>query len=205
MLQGVAVVDQRTATWWPGIHALRADVCSDYPERHALRGPADRPASTASTPNAESWPCLKIRVSISEVEKRLDWLRQRATPIVSSAGCPMDGTIDIHGVPMPQWGVCHHLRGYHATHRDSSDGARGGQARSSRTGSPAAAAASRMTNAELQAREPPARRGGEQSCARPGVSKSRFMSATSHDLLQPINAARLFRRLHARRVCSADG
>lgn len=183
MRQGVAVVDRelRLVAWNSSYEALFA-----YPERLLYVG---LPVERLYRFNAERGVMAVDRQSIDEeVEKRMTWLR-RVEEHRFERRLPDGRIIEIHGVPLAEGGIV-------TTYTDVTDSRElVAQLREAR-----AELESRLevgsqslseTNAELR-RENRLRAEAETQLREVNLSKSRFMSATSHDLLQPINAARLF-------------
>ncbi|GEM_PF-148834 len=183
MLQGVAVVDARLrlVAWNSRYEQMFA-----YPSRLIYVG---MPVERLFRYNAERGVIDVGGSSIEEeVEKRLEWLR-KGQPHRFERTLPDGRVIDIHGVPMPGGGIV-------TTYTDVSDyremvtqleEARLELEDRVAFGSQSLADA----NAELR-QENRLRAEAEAKLRETALSKSRFMSATSHDLLQPINAARLF-------------
>jgi signal transduction histidine kinase len=183
MLQGVSVVDAdlRLVAW-----NSRYEKMFDYPERLLYVG---MPIERLYRFNAERGVLGIGNRSIDhEVEKRLEWLR-RAHPHRLERRLPDGRVIDIHGVPLPRGGFV-------TTYIDISDyrevvtqleEAREELENRLASGSQSLAEA----NAQLR-QENRLRAEAESQLREVNRYKSRFMSATSHDLLQPISAARLF-------------
>ncbi|EED32642.1 sensor histidine kinase, putative proline sensor PrlS [gamma proteobacterium NOR5-3] len=183
MLQGVSVVDSqlRLVAW-----NSRYETMFSYPQRLLYVG---MPIARLYRFNAERGVLGVEGASIEhEVEKRLEWLRQ-GHPHRLERRLPDGRVIDIHGVPLPRGGFV-------TTYIDISDyremvthleEVRSELENRVATGSQSLS----EVNAELR-RENRLRADAEAKLRDAGISKSRFMSATSHDLLQPISAARLF-------------
>ncbi|MEE4277388.1 MAG: PAS-domain containing protein [Halieaceae bacterium] len=183
MPQGVAVVDAelRLVAWNSRYEELFA-----YPQRMLYVG---LPISRLYRYNAERGVLDVGRGSIdAEVEKRLAWLRRGLTHRFERR-LPDGRVIDIHGQPMPEGGIV-------TTYTDITEfremvteltEARAELENRLESGSRSLS----DTNAQLR-RENRLRAEAESKLREANLSKSRFMSATSHDLLQPINAARLF-------------
>ncbi len=183
MQQGVAVVDAqlRLVAW-----NSRYEEIFEYPERMLYVG---LPVARLYRYNAERGIMAVGKQSIDEeVEKRLNWLH-RAEAHRFERRLPDGRVIDIQGLPMPEGGIV-------TTYSDITEyremvteleEARTELENRLQSGSRSLS----DTNAELR-RENRLRAEAESRLREAGVSKSRFMSATSHDLLQPINAARLF-------------
>jgi Na+/proline symporter/signal transduction histidine kinase/CheY-like chemotaxis protein len=183
MLQGVSVVDAdlRLVAW-----NSRYEEMFDYPERLLYVG---LPIERLYRFNAERGFIGGSGIDIdAEVSKRLDWLR-RGSPHRFERHLPDGRVIDIHGNPMPNGGFV-------TTYIDISDYREVvTQLEETRTELESRVASGSRSlseaNAELR-REVRLRAEAETRLREANQSKSRFMSATSHDLLQPINAARLF-------------
>ncbi|WOJ93840.1 PAS-domain containing protein [Congregibacter variabilis] len=183
MLQGVSVVDSqlRLVAW-----NSRYETMFAYPQRLLYVG---MPIARLYRFNAERGVLGVENTSIEhEVEKRLEWLRQ-GHPHRLERRLPDGRVIDIHGVPLPRGGFV-------TTYIDISDyremvthleEVRLELEDRVATGSQSLSDA----NAQLR-QENRLRAEAEAKLRDTGLSKSRFMSATSHDLLQPISAARLF-------------
>ena len=196
MLHGVAVVDAklRLVAWNSRYEELFA-----YPERMLYVG---LPVARLYRFNAERGVMAVGKRSIDEeVEKRLAWLR-KGLPHRFERRLPDGRVIDIHGLPMPGGGIV-------TTYTDITEyremlteleEARAELESRIETGSRSLS----DVNAELR-RENRLRAEAEAKLREAAVSKSRFMSATSHDLLQPINAARLFAASLRQSVTLADG
>jgi signal transduction histidine kinase/Na+/proline symporter/CheY-like chemotaxis protein len=183
MLHGVAVVDAqlRLVAWNSRYEELFA-----YPERMLYVG---LPVARLYRFNAERGVMAVGKRSIDdEVEKRLAWLRKGLAHRFERR-LPDGRVIDIHGLPMPGGGIV-------TTYTDITEYREMltelEEARSELESRIATGSRSLSdVNAELR-RENRLRAEAEAKLREAAVSKSRFMSATSHDLLQPINAARLF-------------
>ena len=195
MLQGVAVVDRelRLVAWNSRYEQMFA-----YPSRLLYVG---MPVERLFRHNAERGVIAVGKSSIeAEVEKRLAWLRKRQAHRFERT-LPDGRVLDIHGVPMPRGGIV-------ITYTDVSDyremvtqleEARLELEDRVASGSQSLAEA----NAQLR-RENRLRAEAEAKLRETALSKSRFMSATSHDLLQPITAARLFVAALRTQVPAAD-
>lgn len=183
MLQGVSVVDsQLCLVAWN----QRYERMFDYPERLLYVG---MPIERLYRFNGERGIMGGTGTAIdAEVQKRLDWLRQGGRHRLERT-LPDGRVIDIHGNPTP-------AGGFVTTYTDITEfremvtqleETRQELEARLETGSRSLS----EVNAEL--RRENRLRGEAETQLRDAVqSKSRFMSATSHDLLQPINAARLF-------------
>ena len=181
MQHGVSVVDseQRLVAW-----NSRYERMFSYPERMLYVG---IPIAKLYRYNAERGVMGKGADIESEIEKRLSWLR-KGHPHQLERQLPDGRYIDIHGVPLPKGGF---LTTYIdiTEHREVLAQLRETQEElESRLASGTQSLSE--TNAELR-RENRLRAEAENELREVNLSKSRFMSATSHDLLQPINAARL--------------
>ena len=194
MLQGVSVVDRelRLVAWNSRYEQIFA-----YPSRLLYVG---MPVERLFRHNAERGVIAVGNSSVdTEVGKRLAWLRKRQAHRFERT-LPDGRVLDIHGVPMPGGGLV-------ITYTDVSDyremvtqleEARLELENRVASGSQSLAEA----NAQLR-RENRLRAEAEAKLRETALSKSRFMSATSHDLLQPINAARLFVTALRTRVSAA--
>lgn len=183
MLQGVSVVDAqlRLVAW-----NTRYETMFAYPQRLLYVG---MPIEKLYRFNAERGVLGGAGGSIDhEVEKRLDWLR-RGHPHRLERRLPDGRVIDIHGVPLPRGGFV-------TTYIDITDYrevvTQLEEVRLELEDRVASGSQSLAdTNAELR-RENRLRAEAERKLRDASLSKNRFMSASSHDLLQPISAARLF-------------
>lgn len=183
MQQGVAVADGelRLVAWNSRYEELFA-----YPERLLYVG---MPVARLFRFNAERGVMGTGGGSVEvEVEKRLRWLRKGAEHRFERR-LPDGRVIDIHGVPMSRGGFV-------TTYSDISDYrelvTELEEARQELEGRVAVGSRS-LAESNAQLRKENRLRGDAEGKLRDAIrSKSRFMSATSHDLLQPINAARLF-------------
>lgn len=183
LLQGVAVVDQnlQLVAW-----NKRYEDMFDYPERLLYIG---CPIERIYRFNAQRGILGTGERSIEdEIETRINWLRQ-GNPHRLERILPDGSVIDIRGNPMPQGGFV-------TTYIDITD-YREVLAQLEETKQELEAQVAEgseslsETNAMLR-QENRLRAQVEARLRDANLSKSRFMSATSHDLLQPINAARLF-------------
>jgi len=183
MLQGVAVVDAelRLVAWNSRYEELFA-----YPERLLYVG---LPVERLYRYNAERGIMAVGKRSIDEeVAKRLVWLRKGETHRFERR-LPDGRVIEIYGVPMAGGGFV-------TTYTDVTDSRELllelKEARvelESRLESGSKSLSETITELRQENR---LRAEAETQLREVNRSKSRFMSATSHDLLQPINAARLF-------------
>ncbi len=183
MLQGVSVVDDdlRLVAW-----NTRYEKMFDYPERFLYVG---CPIERVYRFNWERGILGSGRAdSDAEVEKRLAWLRQGSTYRLQRR-MPNGRMIDIRGNPMPQGGFVTtyiDITDYREVVEELEDAKKELEARVA-----SGSASLSETNARLR-RENRLRAAAEASLREANRRRGRFMSATSHDLLQPINAARLF-------------
>lgn len=183
LIQGVSVVDGelRLVAW-----NKRYEEMFHYPERFLYVG---CPIERVYRFNAErGFLGGKGENIAQEIDKRLEWLRggnshrlERSLP---------DGTvIDIRGTPLPHGGFV-------TTYIDITDYRdMMAQLEEAKMELEARIASGSQTLSETNARLRKENRLRAQVEARlrdAHLSRTRFMSATSHDLLQPINAARLF-------------
>ncbi len=181
--QGVSVVDEelRLVAW-----NKRYEEMFDYPERFLYVG---CPIERVYRFNAERG-ILDVRADSAEVEieKRLHWLRNGHGHRFERT-LPNGSVIDILGNPMPHGGFV-------TTYIDITDYREVvTQLEEAKLEMEARLASGSQTLSETNARlrqENRLRAQVEARLRKAHQSKSRFMSATSHDLLQPINAARLF-------------
>ncbi len=191
LLQGVSVVDKdlRLVAW-----NRRYEELFDYPTRFLYVG---CPIERVYRFNAERGILSSTGASQEqEIEKRLAWLRE-GNPHRLERTLPNGKVIDIRGTPMPNGGFV-------STYIDITDYrevvAQLEDAKQELEQKVASGSQSLSeTNAALR-RENRLRATVEAQLRDAGQSKSRFMSATSHDLLQPINAARLFTSVLQRRL-----
>ncbi len=191
LLQGVSVVDRdlRLVAW-----NKRYEEMFDYPARFLYVG---CPIERVYRFNAERGILGSSGLTIDEeIDKRLAWLRE-GNPHRLERTMPNGKVIDIRGTPMPHGGFV-------TTYIDITDyrevvteleEAKQELEQELASGSRSLS----ESNAALR-RENRLRASVEAQLRDANQSKSRFMSATSHDLLQPINAARLFTSLLQRRL-----
>ena len=183
LTQGIAVVDPelRLVAW-----NKRYEELFDYPPRFLYSG---CPIERVYRFNAQRG-ILNANVNNidSEIEKRLGWLRE-GSPHRIERTLPNGKVIDIRGNPLPQGGFVTtyiEVSDYHELLA---------QLEETQTALEAEVASGTKTlletNAQLR-KENRLRAEVEAQLRDAGRSKSHFMSATSHDLLQPIHAARLF-------------
>lgn len=183
LLQGVSVVDKelRLVAW-----NKRYEEMFNYPERFLYVGcPIERVyrfnASRGILGSGD-------RSEEEEVQRRLDWLRE-GNPHRLERIMPDGMVIDIHGNPLPHGGFV-------TTYIDITDYRHMvTQLEETKLELEQKVASGSQTLSDANARlrqENRARAQVEASLRDAHRSKTRFMSATSHDLLQPINAARLF-------------
>ncbi|KGE04926.1 hybrid sensor histidine kinase/response regulator [Pseudohaliea rubra] len=183
MLQGVSVVDRelRLVAW-----NTRYEKMFNYPERFLYVG---SPIERVYRFNAERGILGRAGAdSDAAVEKRLAFLRQGSTYRLQRR-MPNGRVIDIRGNPMPQGGFVTtyiDITDYREVVEELEDAKKELEARVAY-----GSASLSETNAQLR-RENRLRAAAEASLREANRRRGRFMSATSHDLLQPINAARLF-------------
>jgi Na+/proline symporter/signal transduction histidine kinase len=183
LVQGVAVVDAelRLVAW-----NTRYERIFDYPERFLYVG---CPIERVYRFNAERGILDTHGGSVDdEVEKRLRWLR-KGSPHRLERTLPNGSVIDILGSPMPHGGFV-------TTYIDITDYREVvAQLEEAKLELEQRVASGSQTLSEINARlrqENRLRAQVEAQLREAHQSKSRIMSATSHDLLQPIHAARLF-------------
>lgn len=183
LTQGIAVVDPelRLVAW-----NKRYEELFDYPPRFLYSG---CPIERVYRFNAQRGILNTREGDIdSEIEKRLGWLRE-GNPHRIERTLPNGKVIDIRGNPLPQGGFVTtyiEVSDYHDLLAQLQD---------TRVALEAEVASGTKTlletNTQLR-KENRLRAEVESQLRDAGRSKSHFMSATSHDLLQPIHAARLF-------------
>ena len=183
LTQGISVVDPelRLVAW-----NKRYEELFDYPPRFLYSG---CPIERVYRFNAQRGILNAKDGDIdSEIEKRLGWLRE-GNPHRLERTLPNGRVIDIRGNPLPQGGFVTtyiEVSDYHDLLAQLED---------TRTALEAEVASGTKTlletNTQLR-KENRLRAEVESKLRDAGRSKSHFMSATSHDLLQPIHAARLF-------------
>ena len=182
LLQGVSVVDKelRLVAW-----NKRYEEMFHYPERFLYVG---CPIERVYRFNAERGILGGSRPIEEEVEKRLDWLRE-GSPHRLERPLPNGRVVDIHGNPLPHGGFV-------TTYIDVTDYRDVvAQLEETKLELEARVESGSQTLSETNARlrqENRLRAEVETRLRDANQTKTRFMSATSHDLLQPINAARLF-------------
>ncbi len=183
LLQGVSVVDRdlNLVAW-----NSRYQELFDYPQRFLYVG---CPIERVYRFNAERGILGTREGSLDEdIDRRLGWLRE-GSPYRLERILPNGAVIDIRGNPMPQGGFV-------TTYIDITDYTDiVTELQETKIELEAKVASGTQTlsetNTELR-RENRLRAQVESQLRDAHLSKTRFMSATSHDLLQPINAARLF-------------
>jgi Na+/proline symporter/signal transduction histidine kinase len=181
LMQGVSVVDKelRLVAW-----NSRYEKMLNYPERFLYVG---LPIERVYCFNAERGFLGQGDVE-AEVNKRLAWMRD-GSPHRLERILPDGRVIDIRGNPLPHGGFV-------TTYIDITDFRDVvAQLEEAKLELEAKVASGTQTLSEANARLRQENRLRAQVEARlraAHLSKTRFMSATSHDLLQPINAARLF-------------
>jgi Na+/proline symporter/signal transduction histidine kinase len=183
LLQGVSVVDSelRLVAW-----NSRYEEMFHYPERFLYVG---CPIERVYRFNAERGILGKGgRPVEEEVQRRLNWLREGNTHRLERT-MPNGTVVDIHGNPLPNGGFV-------TTYIDITDYREVvAQLEEAKIELEQKVAYGTQTLSDANARlrqENRLRAQVEESLRDAHQSKTRFMSATSHDLLQPINAARLF-------------
>ncbi|RLQ22816.1 response regulator [Seongchinamella sediminis] len=183
LLQGVSVVDKelRLVAW-----NKRYEEMFDYPERFLYVGcPIERVYRFNA---ARGILGSGDRSQEEEVQRRLSWLREGNSHRLERV-MPNGMVIDIHGNPLPHGGFV-------TTYIDITDYRHMvTQLEEAKQELEQKIAFGSQSLSDINARlreENRARARMEASLREAHQSKSRFMSATSHDLLQPINAARLF-------------
>lgn len=183
LLQGVSVVDSelRLVAW-----NKRYEEMFSYPQRFLYVG---CPIERVYRFNAERGIMgTRGRPVDEEVERRLQWLRE-GNPHRLERVLPNGIVVDIHGNPLPHGGFV-------TTYIDVTD-YREVVAQLEETKleleQKVASGSQSLSETNAQLRQENRLRAHVESSLRDAhQSKSRFMSATSHDLLQPISAARLF-------------
>jgi len=182
LLQGVSVVDKelRLVAW-----NSRYEELFHYPERFLYVG---CPIERVYRYNAERGILGGNRPVEEEVKKRLDWLREGNSHRLERT-LPDGTVVDIHGNALPHGGFV-------TTYIDITD-YRDVVAQLEETKmeleAKVASGSQTLSETNAQLRQENRLRAQVESRLRDAhQSKTRFMSATSHDLLQPINAARLF-------------
>jgi Na+/proline symporter/signal transduction histidine kinase len=182
LLQGVSVVDKelRLVAW-----NKRYEELFHYPERFLYVG---CPIERVYRFNAERGILGGNRPIDEEVRRRLAWLRE-GNPHRLERTMPDGTVVDIHGNPLPHGGFV-------TTYIDITDYREVvAQLEETKMELEERVASGSQTLSETNARlrqENRLRAQVEARLREAHETKSRFMSATSHDLLQPINAARLF-------------
>ncbi|QEY61608.1 hybrid sensor histidine kinase/response regulator [Metapseudomonas lalkuanensis] len=172
--QGISVVDQslRLVAW-----NRRYLELFDYPDGLISVG---RPIADIIRYNAERGLCGPGEVE-SHVARRLFWMRQ-GTPHTSERLFPNGRVIELIGNPMPGGGFVMSftdITAYRQAERGLKDANEGLEQRvAERTRE-----LSKLNQALTEAK-------GTAEAA--NQSKTRFLAAVSHDLMQPLNAARLF-------------
>jgi len=182
MLQGVAVVDKelRLVAW-----NKRYEDMFSFPERFLYVG---CPIERVYRFNAERGIMGGNRPVEEEVQKRLNWLKDGNLHRLERT-LPNGKVVDIHGNPLPNGGFVTTFTDI-TDYRDIV-----AQLEEAKIELEAKVAFGSQTLSETNARlrqENRLRAQVESQLRDAHHSKTRFMSATSHDLLQPINAARLF-------------
>jgi len=183
LVQGVSVVDAelRLVAW-----NKRYEEIFHYPERFLYVG---CPIERVYRFNAERGFFGKRADNMEEeINKRLGWLRD-GNAYRLERNLPDGTVIDIRGTPLPRGGFV-------TTYIDITDFRDlVSQLEEAKIELEAQVASGSQTLSETNARlrqENRLRAQVESRLREAHLSRTRFMSATSHDLLQPINAARLF-------------
>ena len=182
LLQGVSVVDKelRLVAW-----NSRYEEMFHYPERFLYVG---CPIERVYRFNAERGILGGSLPTEQEIEKRLAWLREGNAHRLERT-LPDGTVVDIRGNPLPHGGFV-------TTYIDITDYREVvTQLEEAKIELEAKLVSDSQTLSETNARlrqENRLRAQVESRLREAHQSKTRFMSATSHDLLQPINAARLF-------------
>jgi Na+/proline symporter/signal transduction histidine kinase len=183
LIQGVSVVDKelRLVAW-----NTRYEQMFNYPERFLYVG---CPIERVYRFNAKRGILGgKPGLEEEEISKRLDWLREGSSHRLER-NLPDGTVVDIRGTPLPHGGFV-------TTYIDITDYREVVvQLEEAKLELEAKVASGSQTLSETNARlrqENRLRAQVETRLRDAHLSKTRFMSATSHDLLQPINAARLF-------------
>jgi Na+/proline symporter/signal transduction histidine kinase/CheY-like chemotaxis protein len=182
LLQGVSVVDKelRLVAW-----NSRYEEMFHYPERFLYVG---CPIERVYRFNAERGILGGSLPTEREVEKRLAWLRE-GSPHRLERILPDGTVVEIRGNPLPRGGFV-------TTYIDITDYREVvAQLEEAKIELEAKVASDSQNLSETNSRlrqENRLRAQVEARLREAHQSKTRFMSATSHDLLQPINAARLF-------------
>jgi len=183
LVQGVSVVDAelRLVAW-----NKRYEELFHYPERFLYVG---CPIERVYRFNAERGILSGDGENIAaEIDKRLNWLRGDH-PYRLERELPDGKVVDIRGTPLPHGGFV-------TTFIDITDYREVvTQLQEAKIELEAKVASGSQTLSDTNARlrqENRLRAQVESRLREAHLSKTRFMSATSHDLLQPINAARLF-------------
>lgn len=195
LLQGVSVVDRdlNLVAW-----NSRYQELFDYPQRFLYVG---CPIERVYRFNAERGILGTREGSVDEdIERRLGWLRE-GSPYRLERIMPNGTVIDTRGNPMPQGGFV-------TTYIDITDYRDiVTELQETKIELEARVASGTQTlsetNTELR-RENRLRAQVESQLRDAHLSKTRFMSATSHDLLQPINAARLFTAALKPQIASSE-
>lgn len=172
--QAVSVVDRnlRLVAW-----NRRYGELFGYPEGMLYIG---RPVADLIRHNAERGEIGVVDIE-AEVQKRVAYLRQ-GSPHVSERVRPNGQVIELRGQPLPGGG-------YVTTYSDISDYKNAERAlREANENLEARVALRTQELAQALAAQAQAR----QDAVQANESKTRFITALSHDVLQPLNAARLF-------------
>jgi len=183
LLQGVAVVDKdlKLVAW-----NKRYQELFDYPQRFLYVG---CPIERVYRFNADRGILSSRGGEVAdEIEKRLQLLRE-GSPYRLDRVLPNGTVIDIRGNPMPHGGFVT----TYIDITDYRDVVEQLQEAKIELEAKVASGSATLSDTNAQLRQENRLRAQVESSLRDAhLSKTRFMSATSHDLLQPINAARLF-------------
>ena len=183
LTQGIAIVDSelRLVAW-----NKRYEILFEYPPRFLYSG---CPIERVYRFNAQRGILVPKDADIeAEISKRLTWLRE-GSPHRIERTLPNGKVIDIRGNPLP-------MGGFVTTYIEVSDYhdllVQLEEAKSVLEAKVASGTQNLLETNQALRRENRLRADIESKLREAGQSKSHFMSATSHDLLQPIHAARLF-------------
>ena len=183
LLQGVSVVDKelRLVAW-----NKRYEDMFHYPERFLYVG---CPIERVYRFNADRGILASSSGSIEEdIEKRLAWLREPSSHRLERT-LPDGTVVDIRGNPLPHGGFVT----TYIDITDFRDVVEQLEDTKMELEAKVASGSQTLSDANAKLRQENRLRAQVESRLRDAhQSKTRFMSATSHDLLQPINAARLF-------------
>jgi Na+/proline symporter/signal transduction histidine kinase len=196
LTQGIAVVDRelRLVAW-----NKRYETLFEYPPRFLYSG---CPIERVYRFNAQRGILVPKDTDIeAEISKRLTWLRE-GSPHRIERTLPNGKVIDIRGNPLP-------MGGFVTTYIEVSDYhdllVQLEEAKSVLEAKVASGTQNLLQTNQALRRENRLRADIESKLREAGQSKSHFMSATSHDLLQPIHAARLFTASLQQKMASESG